>query len=321
MPAIITHDFFGRDVYDRLYHTIGGSRDEADAFLLGNQGPDPLFYTVISPQLTGHTRIGNTMHSERPTELIKAFRDAVDLLPADEHAIGRAYALGFLCHYTLDSTMHPYVYYHEYALCDAGEPGLSRADGHEVHAIIESELDELVLFAKREETIRTFNPATEILRGSPTVLRIASKLYAHVAAAAYGETVPPALFAIAVKDFRLVQRVFYSPTGLKRSLAGRIERTLRRHSFFQSMSHRATPLTESIFDNRQHRPWKSPFTNEVSTKGFWDLFTEAKDRAVASIAAFDAPTFTLDDARELTGGLNFSGDPTEAVIVAVEDHA
>ena len=43
---IITHDFFGRDVYDALFQTIGGSRDEADAFLLGNQGPDPLFYAV-----------------------------------------------------------------------------------------------------------------------------------------------------------------------------------------------------------------------------------------------------------------------------------
>ena len=48
MPAIITHDFFGRDVYDALFQTIGGSRDEADAFLLGNQGPDPLFYAAVS---------------------------------------------------------------------------------------------------------------------------------------------------------------------------------------------------------------------------------------------------------------------------------
>ena len=29
MPAIITHDFFGRDVYDRLFALVGGSRDEA----------------------------------------------------------------------------------------------------------------------------------------------------------------------------------------------------------------------------------------------------------------------------------------------------
>ena len=53
MPALITHDFFGRDVYDRLYTFIGGSRDEADAFLLGNQGPDPLFYPVLMSPVNG----------------------------------------------------------------------------------------------------------------------------------------------------------------------------------------------------------------------------------------------------------------------------
>ena len=57
MPALITHDFFGRDVYDRLYTFIGGSRDEADAFLLGNQGPDPLFYLVLSPQSVSYTHL------------------------------------------------------------------------------------------------------------------------------------------------------------------------------------------------------------------------------------------------------------------------
>ena len=43
MPALITHDFFGQDVYDRLFRTIGGTRDEAEAFLLGNQGPCLLY--------------------------------------------------------------------------------------------------------------------------------------------------------------------------------------------------------------------------------------------------------------------------------------
>ncbi len=53
MPALITHDAFGRDVYGRLHAFVGGTRDEADAFLLGNQGPDPLFYAVLNPRLRG----------------------------------------------------------------------------------------------------------------------------------------------------------------------------------------------------------------------------------------------------------------------------
>ena len=72
MPALITHDFFGRDVYDRLYTFIGGSRDEAEAFLLGNQGPDPLFYRLLGPQLHEHNRLGNVMHGEKPSELLLA---------------------------------------------------------------------------------------------------------------------------------------------------------------------------------------------------------------------------------------------------------
>ena len=48
------------------------------------------------------------------------------------------YLLGFLCHYLLDSTVHPLVYANQYALCDAGIDGLSREDGSEVHAVIES---------------------------------------------------------------------------------------------------------------------------------------------------------------------------------------
>ena len=44
MPAIITHDLFAKDIYGTAFESIGGTRDEAEAFLLGNQGPDPLFF-------------------------------------------------------------------------------------------------------------------------------------------------------------------------------------------------------------------------------------------------------------------------------------
>lgn len=105
MPALITHDFFGRDVYDRLYTFIGGSRDEADAFLLGNQGPDPLFYLVLSPQLRAHNRLGSTMHNKKPSELLTALKNSLGILNSAEREVGRAYALGFLCHYTLDLSL------------------------------------------------------------------------------------------------------------------------------------------------------------------------------------------------------------------------
>ena len=252
MPAIITHDFFGRDVYDALFQTIGGSRDEADAFLLGNQGPDPLFYAVADFRSTAFHKLGNTMHSRKPAELLAALKDSLGVLDPEEKPLGRAYALGFLCHYALDSTMHPLVYCHEHALCDAGEPGLTRDDGSEVHGVIESELDEMVLFAKRGDTVATFNPSREILHASEAVLGAVSKMYAYLALNVYGEVIPHNLFRLSVHGFRRVQRLFWSPTGIKRDLIGRIERLARPHSFYQSMSHRPVAVAESVFDNHEH---------------------------------------------------------------------
>lgn len=318
MPAIITHDFFGRDVYDLLFQTIGGSRDEADAFLLGNQGPDPLFYVVASPRMAAHHKLGNTMHSQKPAELLAALKESLGVLGEDEKAIGRAYALGFLCHYALDSTMHPLVYCNEYALCDAGEPGLTRDDGSEVHGVIESELDEVVLFTKRGDTIATFNPSREILHASKQVLRAVSKMYAYVALNVYGEIVPANLFEVAVHDFRRVQGLFYSPSGTKRELVGRVERLVRPHSFFQSMSHRPIESAESVFDNHERAAWTNPFTGDVRTTSFWDLFEQAQTKAKGLIAAFDEPGFTVKRTRELTGELDFSGKPTQAQVLAVD---
>ena len=319
MPAIITHDFFGRDVYDSLYKTIGSSKNEADAFLLGNQGPDPLFYCAVSPSLAKYSKLGSRLHHENPNEVLAAFKSSLSILSETEKPVGRAYALGFLCHYLLDSSMYPFVYYNEYALCDAGEPDLDRTHASEVHAVIESELDELVLFSKRQQTISEFNPATSILKASDEVLRIISKMYAYVAMVVYGITIPQDLFERSVRDFRLVQRAFYSPSGIKRALVGSLERTLRPYSFFQSMSHRPIELHESIFDNRNHSAWKNPFTDDIRNDGFWDIYHQALSSARQALSVFDRNDFTVEAARSLTHDLDFSGEPTVAVVVDVQN--
>lgn len=319
MPAIITHDFFGRDVYGSLFRLIGGSKDEADAFLLGNQGPDPLFYAAIDPLVARYHTLGHAMHAERPALLLAELKRSIGLLQPDERPVARAYALGFLCHYTLDSTVHPFVYSQQFALGDAGVEGLSRDDGSEIHALIESEFDELVLFAKLGDTIRRFNPATQILRASRRVLGIASAQHAHLAKAVYEQDTPPRLFARSVGAYRLAERAFRSTSGAKRAAVGAAEELVRRYSFFRAMCLRPVERTDSIFANSAREPWTCPFTGEVHTESFWDLYEAALVRARDNILAFDAPGFDEDAAHGLTGDLDFSGTPTQAMLVGVED--
>lgn len=318
MPAIITHDTFGRETYDDLFSLIGGSKDEVDAFLLGNQGPDPLFYSVVNLRLKSVHHLGGRMHHEHTNELLVALRRSVELQDACDQRVARAYALGFLCHYLLDSTMHPFVYWQEYEACDAGEPGLCRDDGSEVHAVIESELDELVLFSKRGQTVATFDPSSEILRASNRVLSVVSRMYAYVAMTTYGLFIPQNAFGSSVKCFRGVQALFHSRDGVKRDMLARFETMFRRYSFYAAMSHRPIELTESAFDNRDHRVWANPFTHEESSDSFWDRYAMARSRTEDALRAFARDDFDEAAVRALTKDLDFSGEPTYARIVSVE---
>ena len=63
MPAILTHDLFGQGVLEDVTSLLKvRSAAERDAFLLGNQGPDPLFYLVVDPLMHKWSPLGGALH-------------------------------------------------------------------------------------------------------------------------------------------------------------------------------------------------------------------------------------------------------------------
>ena len=313
MPAIMTHDFFGKEMYSKINTYLGASIEEHDAFLLGNQGPDPLFYLVLTRRMKPFYSLGSTMHKEHPSAILKAFHESISILPLDEQDVARAYAYGFLCHYTLDKTMHPLVYANQYAICNAGIEGITEQDGNEVHGEIEREFDEMVLTTITGKTIKTYKPYLEILHAPDEVLLTIGKMYSYMAMKVFGQFPPQDIFLCAVKDFRKIQHLFYSPAGGKRSLAGLAETKAlsRAYSFYRAMSHRDFPIQSSVFANHNHVEWANPFTHELSTDGFWELYRKAQEEALSFIELYAEPDFNNRDAQCITQGLNFSGEPTE----------
>ena len=316
MPAVLTHDFFGREVLDTFGNLDNASLDERDAFLLGNQGPDPLFFLVLTPTQMPWRKLSSTMHKKQPTELLHALARSLDILQGKEADIGRAYALGFLCHYVLDSMEHPLIYATQYALCDAGIDGLKRSDGHEVHAEIERELDEMVLYAKRGQTTRVYSPVENTLEANEYVLEVVQKMYAYIALTVYGEIIQGGLFSLAVANYRMALSLLYSPLGIKRMLLGMAERKVRTnsHSFLQAMAYKGEEVHDSWYANSERRPWSHPYTGKVRTDSFWDIYHEALAAAGKAIERFETTSFTLEDARVITQDINFSGEPTIAIL-------
>jgi hypothetical protein len=313
MPSLLTHDIFGADTLGTACSLLGfASFDEHDAFMLGNQGPDPLFYLHLDP--LGDKKdadIGDIMHHRCPSQLFVALHDALSMLPREERHVGEAYAAGFLCHYLLDSTLHPFVFSWEYSLCDAGVEGLDRRCSSLVHREIERDLDEMALYARTGNTVRNFVPWKCVLEGSDATLATIDRIYFYLGLWTYNRTLPLDIYTRAIKAYRRALRLFWSPYGGKIRLFGAVEHLVRQDGFslYDSMSHRVRREKVSDFDNRQHQVWRNPFTGVLNQESFWDLYDKACCHVAQAEKAFFSSNFNLAAAERMTGELNFSGAP------------
>jgi hypothetical protein len=310
MPAILTHDFFGKSVVDDVSSLLNfKSIAEKDAFLLGNQGPDPLFYLMIDPLMGKWKTLGDVMHDARPARLMCAMRMAADRLDGRERMIARAYVAGFSCHWLLDSAVHPLVYHWQYGLTSAGVEGLTAADGQQVHAEIERDFDEAVLFSRTGLTVERYRPYEEVLRSSNEVLAAIDKIYFYVSLWVYDHAVDPRTFSTAVREFRLIQRLFYAPGNGKLQVVGALDRALfkRNYSLFVAMAHRPRAEKVSDFDNREHAQWENPATHELSCASFEDLYALAQSRVLSTVDALLNCDVTEKSCEALTGNVNFEG--------------
>lgn len=312
MPAIITHDLFGKDVYAACAHAIGPGAEARQAFLLGNQGPDPLFYLALHPlRMRKHLKLGTAMHRTNVGELLAAFKECLGALAENDQEIGRAYIAGFLCHYLLDTTAHPFVYALQDACCEAGVPDLDESDSGRVHMLIERELDEIALFSRLGQTVETYKPHEEILQANDEILRIIGRLFAAATAKHFGIKPTPALYPLGVKGFRMGQRFFYSHKKARGRIVPALETavTRSRYSFYRSLSHRSNPSTRSIFDNREGMEWANPFTGELSTLGFWDLYRQAFATAAKAVPRYLSPDCSTEEIRGMANNIDFRGKP------------
>ena len=107
MPSTYAHRRFGADVLARLPEEL---RDKIEPYRalydLGLHGPDLLFY-YKALQSNHVSRLGGAMHEQPGAVFFERARGVIRKAKNKDAAL--VYALGFICHFALDSTCHPYV--------------------------------------------------------------------------------------------------------------------------------------------------------------------------------------------------------------------
>ncbi len=253
---------------------LSGIRPPREApFILGAQGPDPLFMLGVFPLRASSKpgKLGNLLHTSRTG----AFLCRLCQLAKGKGPVERAYAMGFLTHYALDSTVHPYVYAH------------SHKTNGEYDSLIHMQLEKRwdTLYFRRDGgrgTSMTMPGAAETREQWDPI----GALWAEAIQAVYpeaGVTKETILLALAYTE--KANRLTHSPTGIKYGLVWVLERLMGKPALITAqMAPRFLPKADLV--NWAGAAWYAPAEpNRQRNEGLDQLYEQAVGRAGGLLTA------------------------------------
>ncbi len=291
MPAAIAHYYHALQVWKQ-----NGWKDSSkfkDAFLWGAQGPDFFYFDrILQPWKENLRGIGSRLHREKPSHLLNAMRN---FQTSEGNQVTEAYLYGFLCHYSLDRTVHPFVYWDVSNLRKL-YPG--RGDGF-LHNQTESILDGILLRSVNGQLANEFDLRQTVPR-NPEVEKAIAQMYASVLVRLYGNYASQKELLRAMKECRKISGLLRDRWMMKKPLAEALERILHRYLFSSAIRGISEP---DGFDyaNVLHSEWVWPencFTRR--TESFFDLFQNSIQESIQFIHACKIANFS-----ELTQNISF----------------
>ena len=282
MADFVSHHLFGEQVHSVFPATVQELvRKHPVSFRWGCQGPDPLFYRKILFGSPLH-KLGNRMHSEKADELFTALARGVHCLTGAAQEAAAAYFYGFLCHYALDSQIHPYVYCRQQQICSAD----AKLSASAVHCQIESDIDYLVYERAYHAPVTEFKPEGFYRLPAEEKAVLAVLLHA-VLENVYGEDVPVRDLRRAFDEMLSWESFLYSQNRAVYRGAQRLERMAGRGAILTGHMKIERPAWDAL--NEQHTPWHNLWTpEETRTDSVPELFGLARIGAAAMAGQYAA---------------------------------
>ncbi|MCL2353467.1 MAG: zinc dependent phospholipase C family protein [Defluviitaleaceae bacterium] len=280
MPGLITHLLSGQEILTRLPKNIADDiRKYRPLYNIGCQGPDIFFYYIPGYIRKSSRNIGNIMHKEGSGLFIKAMSKNLKNLKNDEKDAVFAYFAGFLAHYILDCTAHPYIYYKTGFDADGKLSGKFSA----YHVAFESSIDTLLLKylkGKRPSDIKWWRT----LAGRRHHAQTASKTIACAINQAYSTTFTSRQISSALVSVSIASKILRSPHGYWKSIVAYVERVLLPRPIASPLIHQDKIESNIDYLNLSRTPWKNPWDeNSHREESFKDLFMQAADEAAKLI--------------------------------------
>lgn len=286
MPSTVTHAYFALDVYDKLDNIgkkhLNYKNEEIKTFA---QGPDPLyFYNLALPFIgkdirkTYPRKVHDTKTREFFIQLVKQIKD--QKLYNNPQIISMLY--GFITHYVLDSTIHPYIIY---------KTGIYDKEIKEskkyrsLHIDMELYLDGYMIFQRERMPIQNFkmyNFCFNINYIDQKTKDLLDKVIKDV----YNLDNYSKYYFKSIKQMKNINRIFrYDKFGIKKMGYKLLDEILPKTQLKkEQLSYHINYKKKLHYLNNEKNEWNHPFDQyETYNYSFIELYHIALNRAIKII--------------------------------------
>ena len=266
MPGFLTHYLAGQKLKVCLNEgTQKIINENEEIFSLGCQGPDIFFY-YFPGLMYKHTRgIGTAMHN---SNLGMFILDIANQCREGKGTAIFAYTCGFVMHYALDSSAHPYIY------ARTTTKGASEIKNAADHRLFETAIDitmlERLLGKKPNDLVQA-----NLIKAPKASLLAAARAASSAIATVYGRAISLSQTYSAMKFMLLFTKFLQTKKGRRKKILRFLEKITIREPLFSCMMHdQHTSLDVMNMEKHEYTPpWESGKTENYS-------FIELFDRSI-----------------------------------------
>jgi len=316
MPGFITHYICGQAILNTVDSDAKKMIKPYQQFYnIGTQGPDIFFYYLPGLIRRNSRGIGIQMHKSHFGPFILNMIDIMKApeLPDSTRSLLMAYISGFLTHYSLDATAHPYVY-SKTGIRQKGDK--AKAIRYSVnHRRFETAIDVLMLNLMSSKKPSDYK-LWELIQVERDPAMIVAEAMSASIKEAYERTISPKEIYKAMIYMVNLTRVLQSATGRRKRFMELLENLTIGENVISSIIHMQKVTDGVDYMNMEHSPWSIPGL-EAKTESFLELYQEAVQegtlmidtmlRCVKGEVSRDKLAITLGD-RSLSTG--FAPDPS-----------
>lgn len=286
MPSSVTHALFALDVYDNLnkeyQKKISNKLENYKTFA---QGPDPLFFYNLSNLKRGKN-IRNIypelIHTSNTQKFFISLIAYIKDNNLENNSEILSFLYGFITHYILDSTIHPFIIY-KTGIFSQKDNSTYKYNG--LHNDMEVYIDSYMIFQREKvfpKDFKTYNFICNIREFSDEINLLLDNIFEDV----YNINDFSKVYFKSIKQMKNIFRIYrYDKFGIKKIGYKFIDFLLpKKYLKKEMLSYHVNPNNKKHYLNLEKNEWNHPMNKyEYYNYSFVELYKISINRAVNTI--------------------------------------